>query len=151
MNHHRMVAAFGVLALVSAAMMATASAAQAAVVHGCAGGDVCLYNSKAHYTNGNPDVVDDADEAGIFAGGTSDLIAVNNTLTLYSSQGYIEELYFHGVPVECEYHPYTDDVQHPNTIEDPAGDELTYAIDTGSTAASVNTVQLISQSYCDGS
>jgi hypothetical protein len=145
-----MVAAFGAFALVSAATVATASAAQASVVHGCAGGDVCLYNSKAHYTNDNPDVVDDADGAGIFVGGTSDLIAVNNILTLYSSQGYIEELYFKGVPLECEYVPYTDDVQRPNTIEDPAGDELTDAIATGTTAASVNSIQLISQSYCNG-
>ncbi len=124
MNHHRMAAAIGALALLPTVMTATASTAQAQAArpaeHGCPGGDVCLYNSKAHYNNDAPDVVDGV--KGIFFGGTFDLIAVNNTAATYSSQGSVVAHYKNGMLFFCSYEPDAADEQSPGITENPADD-----------------------------
>jgi hypothetical protein len=131
---------------------AAAGAAQAAQarasVHGCPAKDVCLYFSKAVYRHDKPSVVDSTPIPGVFLGGTSDTVAVNNTASYYSSQGYIEQRVIHN-HYFCEYVPDIADVQAPGTTENPGDGANVTGIDTATTRTVVESVQLLPLSDCD--
>lgn len=153
MNHRRIAPAIGALALMSA-MLATGSAAQAAVpntpVHGCPAGDVCLYNAESQYDNNNPPVTVDIDGDHFFPVEIYVLIAVNNTAAFYASEGYFEGTYNPKPPhnlLFCFYHPYTEDIEAPGATVN-GNDEIAFTIETGATLASVDAIKLVSNSYC---
>lgn len=152
MKNRRIAAVISALALVPA-MLAIASAAQAEVpdVHGCAGGDVCLYATEAEFDNNNPLVIDDSDQAGFFLRGTDVYIAVDNTDAWYASEGYFAGLYNKNhVLLFCEYHPYPQDIESPDTTVH-GDDQISYTIETGATLASVDGVKIVPNSYCPSS
>lgn len=136
----------------STTMMATAGTARAAQpgasVHGCKAKDVCLYASKAAYRQDKPSVTDSKPIPGVFVGGTRDRVAVDNTTKYYSSQGYIEErmIHYHYL---CEYVPDDADVQAPGGIENPGDDANVTGIDTATTKAGVESIQLLPLSDCE--
>jgi hypothetical protein len=147
MNYRRTAAAVAMVAFLPA-LVATAGAALAqapAAVHGCKSGDVCLYDSKDAYTDNKPTVIDNK-IPGVYVGGTTDVVAVNNTTSSYSSQGYIELKTIHGASL-CEYDPDLSDVQSPGTTENPADGANVTGLGTG-TESFVTSVQLLPGSDC---
>ncbi len=126
----------------------TAQAAQAgASVHGCPAKSVCLYFSKAVYRHDKPTVVDSTPIPGVFAGGTADTVAVNNTAAYFSSQGYIEERVIHN-HYFCEYVPDIADVQAPGATENPGDGANVTGIDTATTRSVVMSIHLLPLSVC---
>jgi hypothetical protein len=139
-------AASPVASQVPVATLAAAGTAQAAAaVHGCPAKDVCLYFSKAAYRHNKPTVVDSTH--GVVVGGTADTVAVNNTASYFSSQGYIEERVIHG-HYFCEYVPDIADVQAPGVTENPGDGANITGIDTATTRAAVTSIQLLPLSDC---
>jgi hypothetical protein len=117
-----------------------------AVSHGCAGGNVCLYDSQSAFKKGKPTVTD-PDLPGLHSGGVTHLAAVvNNNIKYYASEGTFQERVFKGAEF-CYYVPDPNDEQHPNRIEDPADGASVTAIATGTTE--VDYMFLVSPSYCN--
>jgi hypothetical protein len=83
----------------------------------------------------------------VYVGGTLETVAVNNTGSYYSSQGYIEEKVIQG-HYFCEYVPDDTDVQAPGMTENPGDGADVNGIDTAGTRAGVESIQLLPLSDC---
>lgn len=134
-------------ALAMTAMAAAQAAHDGVPVHGCPSGDVCLYNSRAHYRHHAPTVIDSRKPRVFLFGYTPDVVAVNNAKSAYSSEGHTElKIFKYGYI--CYYVPDLRDAQDPGTTENPADGALVNAVATGPTAESVEMDIFLPASDC---
>ena len=129
------------------AMAAVQAAHDGVSVHGCPSGDVCLYNSRAHYRHDTPTVIDSQKPQVFLFGYTPDAVAVNNTKSAYSSEGHtVLKMIKYGYL--CYYSPDLRDVQDPGATQNPADGSLVNAVATGATAKSVEMDIFLPASDC---
>jgi hypothetical protein len=135
-----------VLLALGPAAVATAGTHVLAIVHGCPGGNVCLYGSQSAFKKDQPTVID-TDVPGLHSGGVPhNEVVVNNSIEYHASQGGFHAYYLHGTEL-CEYLPDSKDEQNPNRIENPADGASVTAIASGSTM--VDSPFFVSVSYCN--
>ncbi len=134
------------------AVLITAGPARAADVHGCPSGDVCLYTTQIDYDRSAPAAsIPESPAAPLHVAVMPKAIAlaavVNNTDPFYSSEGTVVLSVDHLV---CIYHPDGNDVQYPDTIEDPADGHSVNAVSFGKTLSEVNADIVVDIGMCGG-
>ncbi|QMU76851.1 hypothetical protein GXW83_15030 [Streptacidiphilus sp. PB12-B1b] len=149
MKHQRLAAVLSAPILAAGLALASGAPAQAATVHGCPTGDVCLYNTQADYNTLTIDLVVTYPSGCSVASCRAKFrarvaAAVVNTGQGYASEGHYQ-LLLNGT---CQYQPDTKDVQAGGTTEDPADGNVVNGAEFGPTAASVSSPANVPLSNC---
>ncbi|QIS21394.1 hypothetical protein [Nocardia terpenica] len=165
MNTTRIAALLGASTLAAATMLAAAAPANATPgmppVHGCPGGDTCGYPTESDFTNNRPVTVCPGIYCPYQCPGpqcpysghpdvfpipvNNDVAIVNNTDPLWTSEGdFVLEI----PGVLCVYVPGQNDVQAPDTIENPTDRARQNAIAVGQTRADVTAITVVALSNC---